>query len=968
VRDRVRSRRRCAVAALAGLAALGLVQPVLAEQVDPRYPYERPTFDRASFPPQPQKVIARTGELTVTTPYVEVGQMITAVYTNHGGVTWGIQAPAGAKCNGGRHAPSAEQAPHLPINAVDGPSSCTWKATAPTRLYDPRTNTYTPQWATVEAGITGPCGDAELARQGKIEFAICAGAHSNDSYMVLAADEASVNGTVRGIKNEPISGMRIEITDPSGKTQYDVTDGIGRYGVKLDKGTYRIRPGMFDRAGYGVLGPDDFSPPEQTVTIGSGPVSADFQVRGHNLAGRIVDSTGQPMAGAVVEARSNRGAETATTDGAGAYQITLPGGTYAVRVVSPAPPDPARKNRFWGGAYVCRAPGAGAKDFVCTVDLSGDRTSVDFKASTELKLDLQVSKSADDTGRRTVTLRVTDDLGDPVGGQNVEFKPQASLSPRMLVETDDGRRLWPDAGAVNTAVAAGAAALTAAQDLPFDLTSDDQGQIAFSCWPGTQGGDWQISADIPGSSDTSEQAKADVQLPDGGSQMPADKDLSSSIDQALQAGIPHPAGDPNSLNQKDPGAAQQQVLQALAAKTGQLGASVTPIHSSDGKHAGIVIMPKSPPPAWLQDVGAYLGGAATAPLPKEPARVLDVEYLMGQAKQPGFSWNKLSSIPFASVPEWLPKMGDSTARPQLGAAGAGTEAQLLTYFGFPPVPEALTQLDAAAGLGAKTFQLQRPASAPVSLQITDPQGLRVADAAGAGGQPTVEIPGARVATDSASGQVTYTLPRGAVYSIGVTGTGDGQTTLAATWGEQNQNVRSWTVSARRGTSGTGTYDSALRDLEYGGATVKPVEGFGLKMSGMPKSISQDSLTAFPVKVTELGGAPVPYAKVTVDTGSFSATSYTDGAGMASLKVYGPLQGQPVRASVLAWRHYGLTQTVKAGPPVLGPVPDAVRQIVGPEQQVFMPRKPGGGPLAVLELAAVIALSGLGIGYARSRSA
>jgi hypothetical protein len=261
---------------------------------------------------------------------------------------------------------------------------------------------------------------------------------------------------------------------------------------------------------------------------------------------------------------------------------------------------------------------------------------------------------------------------------------------------------------------------------------------------------------------------------------------------------------------------------------------------------------------------------------------------------------------------------------------------------------------------------ERPIDQPGYFTFTDSLGRRVTE--DPSGNARIDIPGASVRTDTNRKVVQYDLPRDK-YTIDFTGTRSGKALLGVTHGDVNENMSVWRFDASSGVSGTGAYDAGLSKLQYGDKAIQRGDGLGIKSNiGLPKTMAQDSLKTYPVSVTDELGAPLSHAVVNIDTGYFNASAWTDASGNADIRVYGPPMDSTITAIVKAADHVPMTQKLKGGPPGPPDVPDAVRKLVGPEQAVYIPAKPqGGGPLGVIELAAVLALSGAGLTYARTRA-
>ena len=942
------SPRRAASLALVAFAALLVAQPAMAAQVDPRNQEEQPDQGKGAMPEHPENVNARTGTLTVAPNLVEAGDLVTATFHPlPGSVSWEILAPKGAKCAGGHTAPSAEQLKHLPVTAVGGASSCTWRVGSTNR-----------RWQVVEVSIAGPCGDTEAVRAGKAEYAICAGGHSNDYYMATGKDDPHIHGTLRDGAGKPVPGVEMDMkVDGDARPRSSVTDAIGHYGFWLPDGAFTITPSKFKNDQLGIYGPDDFSPQQASGTAHGNQV-IDFTVRGRQLSGKVSDGT-KPLAGVTLQTDTRRGHLVAVTGSDGGYSFTLPTGRYSVRVTSPAPPDPDRANRFLGAAYKCVSSMARPDGLTCEVDLSSDRAGVNFSTDTDLNVAIVIDGKEDFVGRHMVTITVTDSGGNPVGEQLVKISPQSIASPRVLLEGMDGRRIYP--------VEAPAVGAPPATD-SVTLQTDDSGKIQLAAWVGTQSGKWSVTAeavDAKGKTKTNakkEKATASMDLPADGKPFPADDALKNGIVSALKAGIPHPASTTEGINGQDPIGALGPVLDALAPKAKEIGISVSPLHSADGRSAGILLLDRNPSDAVLKEVGAFLATPG-APAPSGTNHVLDIGELVAGAGKPGVStWDQIPINLKATLKDWPPAAGGAPrSRPVAGDPTATGDAQQLTGFGWPDPSPQVGLLDAAAGRQSTTFQVSRPRDAPVRLEFATASGARVGDVHGTVNQ----VAGARIVTDDSRNLVTYSLPH-QTFTATISGTGSGTAPVTVTGGRWNEAAKLFQVPARNGTDGEMELGSGgtVGGMTYGGRSVPLTPGAPMKVTGLPRSEPAGAIRRYDVRVTDAGGSPLPDATVKVEAPGYLATATSDAGGKATVPILGPASGELV-TTVSAPAHAPSTAKIASAPAVLPPVDAAARRYIGPEQTVYMPRRPGS-PLAVVELAATLFVSALGIGFLRSR--
>ncbi|MGW4795651.1 S8 family serine peptidase [Nonomuraea sp. NPDC004297] len=145
-----------------------------------------------------------------------------------------------------------------------------------------------------------------------------------DSYAaVLAAPDEGLGDLSGAVTSggEPVSGVTVTVTGPMTRTM--VTGADGRYAVpRLLAGAYRVSAEKF---GYGRG--------EAAVTITADQAaSADVPITPLPTAtvSGVVGTAGTPEAGATVEAAGTP--VSAVTDAAGRYSLTLPHGSYELRI------------------------------------------------------------------------------------------------------------------------------------------------------------------------------------------------------------------------------------------------------------------------------------------------------------------------------------------------------------------------------------------------------------------------------------------------------------------------------------------------------------------------------------------------------------------------------------------------------------------------------------------------------------
>jgi hypothetical protein len=946
-------RRRATFAALAALLALAAPATAGAQVHDPRPIDQRPQREHNPLPPQPQKVIAGTGEVTVSPRFANVGDTITATFSKKpGGEAWSLHGPwAGPQdCQGGTTKLTGEAAKHLPISQVGGVTSCSFKATAGTGR----------QWAAITASIVGPCGDPTAVHPGGAEFAACASAHADDSYMVFGPGDNVVEGFVRGTQGDPVVGLRVEIkqtaltsvstpnsiiagTPGTGGGAvattgvFDVTDATGHWGFWVDEGDYEIRPSYFDDERFGGVTPADFSPPAAKTHV-KGRTTVDFELKGYRISGHVTDSKGKGLANLTVGFRSDTGYREATTGSDGGYTITLPSRKWAVEVITPPPRQPNQQSNVWGAPYQCKAQGAGPDDFFCRVQNDSDKTGINFLYNTDRDLHMSVSDTPDAAGRFKVTVLLRDSRRQPIGNQVIHFTPPLRYTPRALICRTTGQRLWPQSPVD-----------LSSDFIPggeFDLTTDDQGMIVFYVWPGTQSGQWALDAKIPDSTLTSESASITLNFPSKGSSLPPASDLDARITAALHSAFRSPNRGPDNFADLSPTEALDKIWPALLQQQSTLGASMHPVRTNDGNGAGILFLPPSAGDNDVKSVLGYLRSNGAGARPTVPNFVLDVGNLSLQATAaatltPGpdpWAGVVVATINVADWPAHVQRdhptlyTGAALPIPSDGDIRSSDEERAFTYFGWPARPGGYSPVDRCAGVTPRSTVVQT--HSPISLDFVDDKGRHLTGPSTAGGQPVVDIHDASITTEPDGETTTYSLPR-AKWSFTVTGTGSGAATLVVYVGGGNDSAFVFDLVAAPGATGTAVSDPSGtgNTFTFGGSTVTARNGLNLNVTGLPKAISPGVFETHTVSVTDEFGHKVPDATVAVTGEGYSIASVTGSDGTADLLLLGPQTGKKLQVTVRAPAHNGFGAAIDAGPPAAPPVDAAMRSYIGSDQQV-----------------------------------
>jgi len=277
--------------------------------------------DCRSYPGQSCTWDAWTGETTVSPKIVREGESISvSVSICCGAVSF--QLPKMTGCT------ETKQPQDVEVKGPDGrwvlqkkdvvvASTCAMKP-GPTRG----------GWATIGAGITGPCGSQIAVQEGRAEFAACGSAEDSDYYGVIPKEEElwAISGRVSAKDNRRIRGVLVELSGD--ERQAAVTSSSGDYAFLVKKGSYTVT------TEEGFCASVDGSPVSGCSRSGSvsvpGSHSVDFRPAKEGIVkGTVLDAKGKGLRFATVSAVGKQG-QTAVTDVNGAYTMTLVAGSYQV--------------------------------------------------------------------------------------------------------------------------------------------------------------------------------------------------------------------------------------------------------------------------------------------------------------------------------------------------------------------------------------------------------------------------------------------------------------------------------------------------------------------------------------------------------------------------------------------------------------------------------------------------------------
>jgi len=154
----------------------------------------------------------------------------------------------------------------------------------------------------------------------------CAGA----ALQAQQPDSATVSGTVtNSVTGEPILRAHVALRGPAGRNGQNfavLSDADGKFTMTpVPPGTYTLVGERIGFLSFGIGG----------VTVAAGDLKTDFKLKltpTGAVSGRVLDSQGEPVQGAIVRVESSAGSQTANTDEQGRYRVFgLRPGKYRVQ-------------------------------------------------------------------------------------------------------------------------------------------------------------------------------------------------------------------------------------------------------------------------------------------------------------------------------------------------------------------------------------------------------------------------------------------------------------------------------------------------------------------------------------------------------------------------------------------------------------------------------------------------------------
>ncbi len=601
----------------------------------------------------------------------------------------------------------------------------------------------------------------------------------------------------------------------------------------------------------------------------TGPPTAD-------LAGVVVDDSGIPVTNLEMLATGDKKTYTTMTDASGAYFFSLPADTYNVRphtTPGGAAFEPAKRK----------------------VPLSDDVTEVNFVRRHD-ELELRTASTAPFEGvpwtRVQATgavvnagsARLTNARGEPRAGQSVTIDAPywdghpPGADPRVVICDAKWNRVYPGAG--------------------FERTTDDSGRVDFTTFFGSELGLWWLHG----------RETADVRafgvLPVGqlGSIAGPDQRIIDTIQQSRKLGLPAAPLAGSSLSQVQAG-----LLEWLLAHWtyGPLGGSVAetgafaPIRNASGTAAAIVFYPAGDP----GPLRSHLEAGTPLPYPSYafvipfkhvalpfPSLTSPVKHIW-YADFGGGTWSDASKEPpYGKSAMTLGQWEGTNGPARLGYAKARSN-EGLAYLGYPyPPPLAPSRLrlryEHCVPGAAPSLDVVE-AYSPVRLRFTDrASGLPFGyDAKG----KYVNLIGGFVERGKGKQPDRYVLPTGD-YTVQITGTGRGRTTLVVTRGDR---ISTFEFAVRRGARGTlrlsGT--AVPKSLRFSGQRVRADTGVRLALRVQPGKVRAKRYSTVGLRIRDQFGVPVERALVTIRGSGVKATLLTDARGRGAVKLWPAKRGR-----------------------------------------------------------------------------
>jgi hypothetical protein len=453
------------------------------------------------------------------------------------------------------------------------------------------------------------------------------------------------------------------------------------------------------------------------------------------ISGSVQTKRGKPVNGAEVLIDGPSGG-IVRTNANGDYYAIVNAGQYRVTV-------------HGRGDSIAFCSG-GEHGSACDLDLNHNDGQADFTVPPD-KIELHFSPShvaADGTSHFEGTVDVIDSAGQPAAGTDVKLTPPLDPVPRALV-CAGGTVVYPQLLSDGTPLGS-----------PFTQTTDANGQIRLTIWPGTVSGHWPLEAAETEDSSVSNSASFPFDAANEG-RFPAPDTFATELYNGLRASqSTTKVHILFQFGQNSTEAENQDVLLQWLIASGRPyfpGTDFGPVNYAG--HAGVLFYPHGSltPTAGptgvidLRDAAAIVNAAATGaavPPANDTSRSLDAwaMYVSGSHTPP----------PLAQT---------------LGPLARWT-GQQYAYFGFPYPQSALNP----AGQVEFYNSCAAPDGAPQIVQTHSPVALVFRSASGvtfgldSSGNPVGNGTGI---VFRAHDQTTYLVPAGRYSTMSVTGTGSG---------------------------------------------------------------------------------------------------------------------------------------------------------------------------------------------------
>jgi len=557
------------------------------------------------------------------------------------------------------------------------------------------------------------------------------------------------------------------------------------------------------------------------------------------ISGHASDDSGNPVSGA--EIRISGPTSTSTrTDSVGDYIVLVKKGHYTVTASAPS-----GDAGYHVEATSCNS-GSDSKD-TCEGDTGDTGLGADFEISPPkhvISFHFSPATVMTGGGHFDGVVNDSDEFGNPVEGQALELTPPASVDPPAVVCSASGGLIYPQT--LSTGEPLGTHPV---------LKTDASGNIPLSIWPGTVGGDWDLTAD-----EVAHPTVSNYQLfpfaPAATAAFPTNVEVAQGFATAVRGTIAGTTGTNIFSNFGAIGqsaTANQAVLLAFldSVRAAFPGADFGPV--TDGSAAGILFYPQ---------------GTLSAGEGSHPTTGVVLDLTQAEAIVQAIADNQPIPTSDEALSTWAAWRPDPSATPALGSLAPYPDQQF-TYFGLPYPP-------AADSLADVTSFCAQPDPALATYQTQSPITLAFAGAGGAA-PDGVEIHG--------TGTTTYVVPAGA-YRVAITGTGSGAAHLVMlAAGTRTEQIHTFVFDVRKGEKCSLSISPAgvPGRLTIGKKRVKAISGLVLDVHGLPSSLKARHRTKLTVTVSYTG-QPVFGAEVHAAGDGVHIRSITSATGRVSFSV------------------------------------------------------------------------------------